>query len=111
MPPFFDKHENAEIFRGWYADVAEFCSRTPEMQNTEAVFKGIRNLPNVIEGSDEIWILFVHVENPIDVEEGSVCNGLWDQILSNKELFHAVKFVLKDKCHDIVESVLRGGNG
>ena len=81
------------------------------MQNTEAVFKGIRTWANVIEGADEIWSLFMHVENCIDVEEPCVCNGSWDPGLSNKELFHAVKFVLNDKCHDIVESVPRGGNG
>ena len=53
----------------------------------------------------------MHVENSIGVEEESICNGSWDTANSNKDLFHAVKFVLKDKCHDVVESVPRGGNG
>ena len=52
MPPFPDKYENAEVFRGRYADVAEFCSRRLDMKNTKAVFKSIRNWANVIEGPD-----------------------------------------------------------
>ena len=81
------------------------------MQNTEAVFKSIRNWANVNEGPDEIMNLFTHIENSIRFEEESICNGSWNTASSPKDLFHAVKFVLKNKCHDIIEIVPRGGNG
>ena len=105
MPAFPDKHENAEVFRRWWKDVAEYCERFDKFKGCSILFKKMRGYEDEVVSEPAITLLFKKIDEE-DLPAGETMG--WDLWIAEKDLVHAVKFVLKEKCADILARVKTG---
>ena len=97
-------HENAQVSRRWWKDVAEYCERQSKFPNQSLLFKTFRGYPNAIEDGLEVVEMFKAIDSKLP-SDTSACGQKWEMCVAEKELYGAVKFVSGEECAHLISRV------
>ena len=88
MPSIPEKHDNAEVFRRWWKDVAEYCERFPKFPNCSFIFKKMRGYNDAVEKALTVTALFASLDEDMPANQ----TMHWDMFIAEKELYGAGKY-------------------